>query len=670
MVTIFIILKLIIFWTIIFFFGYQFAQKILKQSSKEILVALTGLIGVGFYVFLINIIGYVIPIKTTFYLVLLFFLLFGIYIFKKNKPKRIIKEENDRIWIKIILSIAVLFTVITFLIDNRYPLGGDQVLLTCIPTAATIAEGNFPPRAIWMPQYPLRYHYGVHLFAAAIYKVTGVPLYVSYDIQIAILVGILFLLGFVFSKEIVNNNKKALISSILMLGAGGLIFIKGIKGIFVLYNKYILGHEILAPFKFVFEMIEGLFSRPAAMWMINFPTNALSFVLIIGIIYLYFYSIRNNNKKVLLIIIPLLSVLALFSEIFFVVICFLLIVYPVVFGIISKNWANAKKFLIASLLILIISVPVALIQGGVLTHYLNRDEYDLKLHQTYGYTNIELLNRGFEINVKPWILMTRIGQDNELPIYSLEFLLQWGLLLILIFSGAIYFWKKKNEIIIFLELIFGTFFLAPFFIVFPLELCSTERFFYVANLFGGLLIGLWLSNVYINNKNKTLKWFLWLLFGVLMAQMIIFQLIFLTTGYPVGKWNNMKDFFAQSGSLDTKTYQWVQKNTTIKDYFLIVQPDDYGMAPNLKFIINTGRMAPIYTYHADYDPIDILQSHAFVKFKKNCDSELMKLLNYHYVFVNNNWPDGLEEKCLKNNKLELKFNEIEGNNFIRIYKVL
>ncbi|HPH52026.1 MAG TPA: DUF2298 domain-containing protein [Candidatus Portnoybacteria bacterium] len=662
-------MKLIIFWAILFFFGYQLAERILKQLSKETLIALSGLIGIGFYIFLINVLGYIIPINVAFYLVLLIFLLYGMCCFLRHRSNKREWGINKK-WRKIILILAILSIVVTFIVDNRYPLGGDQVLLTCIPTAATIAEGNFPPQAIWMPQYPLRYHYGAHLFTAAIYKVTGLPLYMSYDIQIAVLVCVLFLLGFILAKKIVNNNKKALISSILMLGVGNLVFLKGINGIVVLYNKYILGHEIFAPFKFVFEMIESLFSRPVEMWMVNFPTNALSFVLLIGIIYLYFDSIQNNNKKVLLITIPLLSVLALFSEIFFIVVCFLLIIYPIVFGIISKNWPCAKKFLVVALLILLISVPIALVQGGVLTHYLGRDGHNLKLHQTYGYTNIELINKGFEINVRPWILMTRIGQDNRLPIYSLEFLLQWGLLLILIFCSVVYFWKKKNNFVIFLELAFGAFFVAPFFIVFPLELCSTERFFYAANLFGGLLIGLWLSNIYVDGQNKILKRFIWLLIGVLMLQTIIFQLIFLTVGYPVGKWNNIDKFFAKSNSFDVKIYQWVKENTTISDYFLIVQPDDYEMAPNLKFTINTGRMAPIYTYHANNDPIDIPQSYAFVELKKGCNTDLIKLLDYHYVLVNKNWPDGLEEKCLENNKLELKFEETEGDNFIRIYKVL
>lgn len=471
-----IIFRLVIFWAILFFFGYQLSKWIFKKSQKEILFVLSGLVGIGLYVFLINAIGYFISIKITFYLVLLAFIIIGIILFFVNKLRNPV-WGIDKKWRKILLITTLLIVIVTFIVDNRNPLGGDLVLLSSMPSAATMAEGNFPPKAIWMPSHPLRYHYGPHLFAVAIHKTTGLSLYASYDIQVAILIGILFLLGFILIKKFIKDNKKALISSILMLCAGGLVFLRGIKGIPILYEKYILGHEIFAPFRFVFEMVEALFSEPVVERVIHLPTNALSFVLIIGIIYLYLNSSAKNDKKIIVLIGFLLALLALFAETFFAVFCALLLIYPFVFGLIKKDWLSAKKFLVNSLLILIIALPIAFIQGGVLTHYLDRDGHNLLLHQTYGYTDTELLEKGFEINKTPWILITRLGKDNKLPIYSLKFLLQWGLLLFLVIIATIYFWKKYSKHILFLTLSFFVFFLIPFFIIFPLSLCSTERFF-------------------------------------------------------------------------------------------------------------------------------------------------------------------------------------------------
>ena len=75
-----ILLKSIIFWGILFSFGYQLSKYIFKKSYVEILVALSGLMGLGFYVFLINAIGHFITIKITFYLVLLIFIvIYGVF---------------------------------------------------------------------------------------------------------------------------------------------------------------------------------------------------------------------------------------------------------------------------------------------------------------------------------------------------------------------------------------------------------------------------------------------------------------------------------------------------------------------------------------------------------------------------------------------------------------
>jgi len=47
----------------------------------------------------------------------------------------------------------------------------------------------------------------------------------------------------------------------------------------------------------------------------------------------------------------------------------------------------------------------------------------------------------------------------------------------------------------------------------------------------------------------------------------------------------------------------------------------------------------------------------------------METLNYKYLFVDKNWPSELEKNCLANNELELKFEEKNDNEFVRIYKV-
>jgi len=679
---IFIIFKLIVFWFILFFSGYQLAKWLFKKEKIETLIAFSGLIGASLYIFLINIIGHFVEIRVTFYLILLTLFLGGVFLFIKNKEINF-EWGIDKKWRKILLTLALLLVVATFIIDNRRPIGGDETLPLGMPAAVTMAEGNFPARATYNPSYPLRYHYGRMLFAAAINKTTDLPLYIGYDIQVAILVGILFLLGFILINRFIKHNKKALIASILMLYSGGLIFIAGgIEGISNIYHKYILHQDIASPFKFVFGMFEALFSASAYQRIIEYPTYAFGFAIIVAATYVYF-SLEKIDTKFILLNILFLSTLALFAETLLAVLSLLFLVYPFILGILKKDWQKAKTLLINSLIILIFVWPIAFTQGGVLPFYLGMDGHNLKLYQTFGHTDTELLNRGFDINKEPWILMTRIGdnkigKDGELPIYYPQFLTQWGLLLFLVIGATIYFWKRySNELFFFILAFFG-FFVIPFFILFPLLSCSMERFFYPANLFGGLIVGLFFSDLYFKEENSRKKWLKGIvifLTALLVLQGLIFQLLFLTIGYPPGKWNNADKFFAKNDSFERKIYQWVGKNTNVKDYFLIIEPerDDYGMegkSPNLRFVLNTGRLAPTYNYFVESGPIFTPQPAAFGQLKKDCYSEIIKYLNYKYLYVTQDYPAGLEEKCLANNKLELKFEIKENNKFVRIYKII
>ena len=57
------------------------------------------------------------------------------------------------------------------------------------PLIATIAEGNFPPRLPFWPDWPAAYHYGFALLAAAVHHLSGLPVWWSIDV-ITVVVGL------------------------------------------------------------------------------------------------------------------------------------------------------------------------------------------------------------------------------------------------------------------------------------------------------------------------------------------------------------------------------------------------------------------------------------------------------------------------------------------------
>ncbi|MBU1102262.1 DUF2298 domain-containing protein [Patescibacteria group bacterium] len=673
---VFIIIKNIIFWGVIFAFGFELARFVLRGAAKEICVALAGFLGIGLYVFTVNILGHFFDIRFIFYAVLVLFL--GCAAFSHFKNKSAVGWGIDGKWRKIIFGTAVIISVVSFVVDWRHPLAGDQLTSASMPQAETIASGNFPPQAIWLPPYPARYHYGSMLLAAAIKKTTGAPLYSGYDLQVGFLAGTLFLLGFILIKRLLGDNKKALAGSVLMLYAGSLTFLKGFHGISLLYSKYFLHQNIAAPFKFVFDIVSPLLAYPPVKAMTDFPQYALAFVLMLGIAYLYFFTPAGpDRKKIIFLCGLLLATLALFAETFFAVFCGLLLVAPFLF-LFQKNSHDFKKYLGDSAFILLIALPISFLQGGVMTHYLGMDGHNLMLHETYGYTNLDLMKGGFEISWRPWFYLTRLGgPDYKLGIWEPEFIMQWGLLVALVAASSVYFIKKRKRGFLLITTAFFSFFILPLFVLFPVEPVTTERFFLPASLFGGLIVGAFLADIYFfPGQKRWLKLTSIFLGLTLVVQAALFQLIYLTIGYPSLKFNNTADYYAQKGSFEYPAYEWVKKSTTIKDYFLKIEVISRQFAPNLKFVLNTGRLAPVYAYTlaaSPYNltaaPINIFSSYAFRELQKTCRADLLKTLNYSYIYVDQDWPTGLEEKCLANSNLEPVFKASDGEQFTRIYKI-
>ncbi|MDO8601332.1 MAG: hypothetical protein Q7R46_01470 [bacterium] len=674
---IFSIFLTLIFFFILFFFGWQLARYFLKENRIEYLIGFSGIFGIGLYIFFVNALGHFIPIKTVFYLVLALFFLSGLWLVYFNKSESSRWGVNAK-WRKILLVTVLLLVATSGLVRFRFPpvLHG-----TGWPTAATVAEGNFPIVEIWEPRSILDYHYAPELFSAAIHKITGLPLYLAYDFQVAILVGVLFLLGFCLIKRFLDdNNFKAFIASLLMIYAGTISFLNSIKGIPILYNLYIRHQEISAPFKFVSDAVDTEFSVPVLYNMIGVTWGALVFPLIIAVIYLYFHLIdQEANGPVprrlryggIVLCGLLLAVLSQVGEIYLAFLCLILLIYPFASGFIKNDWRKSRNSLLISFSVLIIALPLAFLQGGVL-----RSILAVAVSRVFGFTGVD--GGWFRVNEAPWVVDYFF--DEGLPIFRPEFLMEWGLLLAVLIPALIFLFRRNFQLGFFLGIFIIVFFSIAFFTTTAgwSHIAETFRSFtrqgnmwrfsYPVNLIGGLVAGLFLSHLYLFFKKVWLKRAMLLLIIALMLQGLLFQLWYLTVGYPAFTWNAAAKYYAVPDSFEGKAYYWVKKNTTINNFFFIAEKEcNYGTSftPNYRFVINTGRMAPIYRWHCSYP-----EDSSFRKIKENCDSSAIKNLKYAYLYVNETWPEGLEEKCLANNNLELKFEAGKGDSPIRIYKVL
>ena len=680
------IILAIAFFSTLFFFGWQLSRSILNEHRIEHLIAFAGIFGIGLYVFFINIMGLFIPIQTVFYLVLLVFLLFASTCFLARRlqifgDQRPLEWSVSIPWRKVLLFFALFLTLSVGLISFRHPMDRAS---TREPTAATIAEGNFPPVEIFNPTDPLRYHYAPDLFAAATYKVTTVPLYVAYALERAILSGALFLFGFLLVLLFFPGQFfVAFFSSISMMYAGSLVFFNIFSGISGLYQKFILGQNIQAPFKFVSDAIVGEYTTPVINSVVNMHWGAMALALTLAIVYLYFFLLQRENKSHFIAAFLaggfLLALLAIVSEPYFVVLCIIIFIFPF-FSFFKGDSVNVKKVFVTSFVILAIALPIAFFQGGLLRSAVIQQFHpssDERAYDSILYTSstTSISTHSFKVGT-PWLLY------DDKPVYDSRFLAEFILLLAVIVPALIFLFKQRLELALFLTGLVLLFFFIPLFVASDLPDLAVQlvKFFNPVPLFGGLAVGLFLATRYLRTHKPLLKGILLFLAFVLMAQGIWTHTVWSVFGNPPGlTWSSPNaKFFAQVDTPEAAAYAWIKKNTTIHDLFLIIKDTHadcgaYG-APNCLFIFNTGRMAPTYKIESDTNTTvaGVPAQDKFALFSeasKNCDAGILRELHYHYLYVDEEWREGMEAMCIKKNELDLVFQVREGEKFIRIYKI-
>lgn len=664
---------IIAFFTNLCIFGWQIARFTLRENKIEHLLALTPVLGIGLYIFFVNILGYFIPIQQTFILVSVVFFILSLQLI--NYRGQQLEWCLDLKWRKILLASALFITISVGVISFRQPM---DVFTLREPTAATIAAGIFPPREIWSPSNLLFYHYAPDLFSAAVTHVTGASLPLGYDFQIALMTGSLFLLCFGIVHLFFQNAFIAFWSATYALYTGSLVFLKGLSGIPILFNMYIFHKEVTAPFKFITDAIGTDFGLPTFYYTIGVYWGAMAFALLLAILYIYFHILKtpDTEKRIPPIILAgiLLALLALVAETFFAIICTVLFLFPFILRLSKKYSGEVSKIFITTFFILAIASPIALIQGGVLKstiyHQFNLSEADSVEAPTMLYA---------ESNSEAPIRLSSPFVFDGASIFTKNFLEKWILIILTLPFALVFLLRQRYELAIFLITSIFIFFITA--LIFksdsPLIQQNFGRFFYPVNVFAGMALGIWVSSTYRTNTSVQKKWFLALLTFILLAQGVWTHAVWFTLGYPPGqKFNTDAAYFVQEGTFEASAYTWVKEHTSIEDTFLIIQDEysDCGSsgAPNCLFIFNTGRMAPTFRFHQTTDLFDTQSAQKIALFdslKNTCDENIIKKLDFDYLYVTERWSPKMEVTCQNNNNLKLVFEKTDGEKFVRILKV-
>lgn len=643
------IFSIIIYFLILSFFGWQVSKVLLKENRREFLVPLSLAFGIFLYIFILNISSYFISIEINFYLILVFFLIIGlgVFFFKKTNQKTI--WYFGKKW-RFILLITFLLIIIFYGFSAAREIEGDELEYCRSPLASTIAEGNFPVQTTFIPSQAFQYHYASELWKASLVKISGVKLWFVHDLQAAIACGLFFALSFILVFYFTQKKLFSYITALITLFGGGLNFFFGFKGVFnYLYRN--------GNFAFVADMIHGkIHITFAAAQSIAIDWAIVAFPIFILIFYLYFNLLDKKKEwiKFSILISVLLCVLALSAETYFAIILFSFLVFPIFCKFFVDRQRNIKMDLKYFLFINILTWPIVIFQGGILTKIFKGQE------------NAVLYD--FFVSINPFIM----DVGHRISIFSYHFILNWGLLLILIIPALIYAYKKKNKYLLLLGLVSLVAYAIPFVIHIREWSGEIRRVLFLVPPLWSILVSLFLLNIYQPVRSKINHRFCLIIFALLFAFLCFDSILFVTAhlANPFYRPDHNESFWGEPekvSQLEMDIYLWAKQNTNSDDYFFTF---DKGSShfPNRDFVMYAGRFAPTFQIFRD-QKLDIPEASIYQIAKSGCEAEFLKILNYRYLYINQYWPEGLEEKCLSNNDLELVFDNSVESRVSKIYLI-
>ncbi|MFZ2522331.1 MAG: hypothetical protein WAX25_02450 [Minisyncoccia bacterium] len=516
-----------------------------------------------------------------------------------------------------------------------------------IAFAHTISEGNFPMVDPTSPDHPFAYHYGSDLLTAGMYKIAGGPLlWLAFNLQIVFfLFGILLIL-FTIAYDFSKNFYKALICSVFFVFVSGLQFLNlFLEGFPVLYQKFFLNTEVVAQWKFVASAVFPPLNTSYVFGMHN-HSLAMGMPLLLLVLYLYFkfhHSLDYSNKGNL--------VVAVFSGLFFGLSALSVETYFGVFAIafillFLKQAVIDKRLNFYIIVILFVGFFTAFLQGGVLTHIFDSSDGSTKL--VFVKSLHDLINWNLSIN-QPGI----IDPNSITRVFSLNFIIQFGLSIFLIIPALIHY--RKNEKILFLGVIgLGAFF-APVLFHYTERPWEMTRFFTLALPFFAYVVGMYFVDLYDKGFPR---WIIYLSSVFIIITGLFSQVMFMLT--PLDNFGAISVPFVGGLMEPTQAkkdlYEWIDKNTTINDRFFPYNTD---------IMTYTGRFTPGYSLisfssrNKDFENYNSILS--------SCSQQTLGILKItHIVVVSPEIEKFFSDRC--DTKLFTKlYNDLENHYYV--YKI-
>lgn len=343
----------------------------LERSERVLLGVAVGLVG---YLGGVNLLGHWLPPEIAF--VGAAFLVLGVGMVYARKRSRWVADLRDfAAWQEIAAGLALFALFLS--IEAGLGIFDDRKNLSII---STMAAGDIPPHDYLNSEIILRYHYGSQLIGASFMRLGGLFPWSAFDVSKAIVLTLSLLLMYLLWRRFAPAKGWALVSLLTIFFAGGTRYLLLLlpKPLLLAIDTQVeligssanvglpLSKALLAgwaiddgpPFPYPFAFQNGLFRTQA---MEHAGTGALSSLIFLSI---WLLADRSKGRTSLPILVILLSVWALVWETSYG----LFIIGVLASGILLKLAHRSLPGRLRTLAYAgLISIPIALIQGGTIT---------------------------------------------------------------------------------------------------------------------------------------------------------------------------------------------------------------------------------------------------------------------------------------------------------------
>ena len=634
-----IYLKTLFFIFILSFFGFNVVRRGTEESRLRILLPLSVIIGVSFYIFIINLSAYLFKGISGFYVTIVILLALTVVLKKKIKLAKFEMSINKTSLLYFLIWAIFLFIILD---TNGAAISGDAFMP--ISLAALFSRGDYPIHVPFQPDYVSFYHIGGPELLAFFKPITGASYQFLFSFfSFIVLLSVSQLLTWIID----GKGRKIPLILRLTIPLVGLISMGGFMLTFPIEAKFNLAGDIFSYLKTLptLNTIVSYASSSSLDSLILFFHRLLAFSSFIALIPFVIYPSKRNPILTASIILITTSSIALLDEAVFISCA------PTTF--ILSFFTLFQKGFLKWILFCAIGLLLIILQGGIIPQTIFRTNQALNQFeiipkdQSYILPSLyKLIQQSLNPPPNPeqytfkWIHLNIILQ--------LPLLLSFYFLLIRVKADS-----RIKSLLLLMFLSSLTALVAYFEIIDKIIPPNGARFLSFSYHLSGLgiiffIVSVWSSLKTNNFTNKFLT-------SLLKIIIVWFLLISITPSvaklFPRENYHWLTTISPISTQWELPIYDWIKNNLPLQSRMMILV-NELSLARdnlitnnqlNLNLITHSGAKVswwypkPLAMYGMDISP-------AFLDVLFTLDPEIIKVLKLDYIIVNQQYVNALPKE--------------------------